>query len=87
MADIPVAELIQDVRQYLRCLAPHVKQRKAALLLSRLVTEAERLQAENRIMRYGLRKIGACAAGEAREALSMEATEEDDKADQGPMSP
>ncbi len=46
MVKIPIAELILDTHQYLQCLAPHVKERKAALLLSRLVTEIERLQEE-----------------------------------------
>ena len=44
MAEIPTAELIGDTRNYLRCLSPHVKERKAALLLTCLVERLEQLQ-------------------------------------------
>lgn len=45
MSDIPTEELIVDTRNYLRCLPPHIKECKSALMLSLLADEVERLQA------------------------------------------
>lgn len=49
--------LVEDTLKYLSCLAPHVRERKASLLLSRLVTEIERLRAGEHTVYY------ACEAG------------------------